>query len=297
MITFKQYLREVLDTKRRSMVHLQNMKPAEFVQWAKEVHADLGGELKDLEVSLKVDGLGARFGKSEDGRYFFEGSRTGAIFDAGAFSKHAASRGSSEESLSRAAHYDEMFNILRDSKLAKSLPNDTKVICEIFYMPLGTHVNGFSRFVSIDYDTSKLGSVMTVVPISVIVASTGEEHPDEASLIAGLLKLSSSSIKVVDVKLKSQRIDVSANIADIVKFGDAELQILKSLKHADRESKRALTELIQNAKDQLAAYLLAHKGVIGKEILGPNIEGLVFKINNQLVKVTTQEFKDSKKAK
>lgn len=297
MITFKQFLLEVLDTKRKSMVHLQNMKPAEFVQWAKTIHADFGGVLDDLHVSLKVDGLGARFGKDSDGRFFFEGSRTGAIFDSGAFSKYAASKGAEGENLSRAIKYDAMFEELKASKLIKAIPADTKVICEIFYMPLGVHEAGKSKFVTVEYDTSKLGSKMTIIPISVIVASTGEEHPETKKILSSLLKDSTQEIKVIAVNLKSQKIDVSANIQDVIKLSQDEVAKLTSLKHADREAKKILTSLIQQAKDNLADYLLSHKGVIGKDMLGPNIEGLVFEINGKLLKVTTTEFKDSKKAK
>ncbi len=296
MITFKQFLIEdVVASKRKSMMHLQSMKPVEFVQWVKSIDADLGGILTNLNVTLKVDGLGARFGKDKNGRLFFEGSRTGPIFEPKSFSNHAKSKGSSDEIVARAAHYDDMFDLLKGSSFVKSLPADTKVICEIFYNPMATEKDGKLTFVTVQYDKSKLGKVMTIVPIDVLSASTGEPHPNAASIIQGLYKASGSDLKVVNPELTADKIDVRAKIKSILKFGERELSVIKSLKAADKPEKALLIKAIDDAKNDLAQHLLDHPGIVGKDKLGKDIEGLVFSINGQPVKVTTQEFKDSKK--
>lgn len=297
MVTFKQFLQEEVSTStRKSMMHLQNMKPLEFVSWVKSLHDEFGGVLTDLEVSLKVDGLGARFGKDKAGKFFFEGSRTGPIFTAKAFSSHAIEKGSKQEIVDRALQYDDIFDALKGSALMKSVPSDAKVICEIFYNPMGTHENGSSTFVSVKYDTKKLGSVMTIVPIDVLVASSGEGHPDAKEIKAKLYKASTSEIKIVDPTLKASSIDVSAKIKDIRLLSGDDVAVIKSLKGADKPKKAALVAAIQVAKDELAAYLLDHPSIVGKEKLGKDIEGLVFTAGGKPVKVTTQDFKDAKKA-
>jgi hypothetical protein len=297
MITFKQYLaEEVVASKRKSMMHLQNMKPLEFLDWVQSLHTDFGGVLNDLEVSLKVDGLGARFGKDKDGRFFFEGSRTGPIFEPKAFTTHAKSKGSKQEIVDRAAHYDDMFDLLKGSALVKVLPKDTKVICEIFYNPMATEVGSQLIFVTVKYDKTKLGKTMTVVPISIIHASSGEDHEDAKAILASLYKTSTADVKVVDPGLKAGKIDIRAKTKNVLKFGEAERATIKSLKSADKEAKAALLATIQSAKDELADYLLNHPSVSGKDKLGKDIEGLVFTAGGQPVKVTTQDFKDSKKA-
>ena len=297
MITFKQFLaEEVAASKRKNLMHLQAMKPIEFVQWAQSLHNDFGGVLSDLTVSLKVDGLGARFGKDDKGRYFFEGSRTGPIFEPKAFSTHAKSKGSKDEVVARAAHYDDMFDLLEKSKVVKAVPAGAKVVCEIFYNPMGTEADGHMTFVSIAYDKSKLGKIMTIVPIGVVKSSDGEPHPDEDKILKAVHAASDANVLVVDPALKAGKIDVKAKIKSVLKFGEREFGVLKSLKAADKAEKTALTQAIQQAKDELAEYLLKHPEIKGKDKLGKNIEGLVLNIAGQPVKVTTQDFKDSKKA-
>ena len=297
MITFKQYLaEEVIASKRKSLVHLQQMKPIEFIEWAKGIDIETGGVLKNLNVTLKVDGLGARFGKGADGQFFFEGSRTGPIFKEKSFSAHAKSKGSKEEIVKRAEHYDDMFDLLKAAAVTKAVPAGAKVVCEIFYNPIGTHTAGSSVFVSIKYDTTKLGKVMTIVPITVLDATTGEEHDDRDSIMKKLYAASSNDVKVVDPSLKSKAIDIKAQIKDIIKYGEAEIELLNSRKAIDKPAKEALITALQNAKDELAQYLLDHPGIEGKNKLGADIEGLVMNVNGSPVKVTTQDFKNKKKA-
>lgn len=297
MITFKQFLaEEVIASKRKSLVHLQQMKPIEFIEWAKGVDTDTGGTLKNLNVTLKVDGLGARFGKDSEGQFFFEGSRTGPIFKEKSFSAHAKSKGSKDEVVARAAHYDDMFDLLKAAAVTKAVPAGAKVVCEIFYNPIGTHTAGSSVFVSIKYDTAKLGKVMTIVPITVLDASSGEEHDDRDVIMKKLYAASSNDVKVVDPSLKSKMIDIKAQIKDVVKYGDAEIELLQSRKAVDKPAKEALIAALQNAKDALAQYLLDHPAIEGKDKLGKDIEGLVMHVNGSPVKVTTQDFKDKKKA-
>lgn len=296
MITFKQYLaEEVIASKRKNMMHLQQMKPLEFLDWVQSMHDEFGGVLKNLEVSLKVDGLGARFGKSKDGEFFFEGSRTGPVFKEKAFSTYAKEKGSKQEIIDRAAHYDDIFDILKASAAVKAVPANAKVVCEIFYNPMASEADGHVTFVTVKYDKSKLGSKMTIIPITVIDASTGEDHPDKDKILEALFKTSSNEIKIVDAKLKASDIDIRAVTKSVLKFGQREREVIKSLKAADKPEKAALIAAVQKAKDELAEFLLTHKGVEGKDKLGKDIEGLVFSAGDHTVKVTTQEFKDSKK--
>lgn len=296
MITFKQFLaEEVIASKRKNLMHLQAMKPLEFLDWVQSLHNEFGGVLTNLEVSLKVDGLGARFGKDESGQFFFEGSRTGPVFKEKAFSTYAKEKGSKQEIIDRALHYDDLFDALKASPLTKLLPKNTKVVCEIFYNPMGTHDDTGSVFVTVKYDTKKLGKTMTIVPISILNASTGEQHSESAEILKKLFKASTTEIKVIDPSLKVGKIDIRAKTKSVMKYSENERAIIKSLKGADKEQKAALLATIQKAKDELAEYLLHHPSIEGKEKLGKNIEGLVFTAGGQPVKITTQEFKDSKK--
>lgn len=286
---------DAVTTKRKGLVHLEKMSDLEFVEFFRDVNP----KLKNLPVSLKVDGIGGRFGKDEKGKPFIENSYSGPRFEKGSFLAFAKSRENADEGmLNRAEKFDMIFDIISESALMKSLPNDTKVICEFLFNPLGQEKDNTIKFVSVSYDKSKLGSELTVVPISVIVASTGEEHPQMKKIIDSLLKQSTDKIKVVSPKLAQKGdIDITA-IVDPIKTLDADaIAKIKSLKAADKPEKARIKEVIQAVKEKMAKYILDHPSIVGKDILGPEVEGLVINLGGKNIKITTQAFKDTIAAK
>lgn len=296
MKSFAQYLKEeAVATKRQNMLHLQKMKDEEFIEFVRKVKNEMGGKLADVKVSLKVDGAGARFGKDANGKVFFEGSRTGPIYEPKSFSTHAKSKGYEGEMLARAGHYDDIFDIVTKSDFIKTLPNNTKVVCELFYNPMGEMSDDGIKFVTVKYDKKKLGKVMTIVPFSVLVASTGQKHAYSSEIIKSLYKQSDEDIKFIDPSLTtSGQIDISAFVDPILSLNQHSLNILKSRKAEDKAAKENIKTLIQNVKNALADYILKHESILDKFKLGPDIEGLVLNIDGQDVKVTTPEFKASK---
>lgn len=297
MKSFKTFIKEnVSATTRSSMLHLQKMNDIEFIEFVRSVKSEMEGKLKNLSVSLKVDGAGARFGKDANGRPFFEGSRTGPIFEPKTFSSFAKNRGTSDAiQLARAAHYDDIFDIVTSASFVKSLPNDTKVIVELFYNPMGEITQDGIKFVTVSYDRNKLGQVMTIVPFKVIKASDGSPHPDEDAIIKNLHKQSNDKIRFIDPTLSTKgEIDISGKIDPILSLNSDTLEVLKSRKSSDKEAKETIKSIIQSVKDEVAEYILNHPNIIGKFKLGPEIEGLVLNINGKMVKVTTPEFKASK---
>lgn len=294
MLSFRDFLveQEVATSTRQNMLHLQKMKDEEFIEFILDVKNAMGGKLKNIGVSLKVDGAGARFGKDANGRPFFEGSRTGPIFEPKAFSTHAKSKGASEEVILRAGHYDDVWDIVTSSDFVKMLPNNTKVVCELFYNPMGEVTEDGIKFVNVSYDKAKLGNVMTIVPFKVLVASTGQEHADSDKIIDKLHAMSNKDIKFIDPNLKtSGDINVQAFIDPIASLNAQALEKLKSRKAEDKSAKENIKQIIQNVKDALAEYILNHESILDKFKLGSDIEGLVLNINGRMVKVTTPEFK------
>jgi hypothetical protein len=289
---------EVAATLRSNMLHLQKMSDVEFVRFVQDVKQNLQGRLEGIPVSLKVDGLGARFGKDSTGRPFFEGSRTGPIFEPSSFSRYTQGRGGTDEVLQRAKHYDDIWEIVTQSTFIRVLPNDTKVICEIFYNPLGEITDSGIKFVNIAYDASKLGKLITIVPFKVTVASTGETHPDSERIIGSLFQQSSSAVKFVDTRLEIQgSIDISVVIDPVASLDATAIQTLASRKRDDLENKTYLKGVIQKVKDELAEFILNNPQIVDKFKLGPNIEGVVLNINGRDVKVTTTAFKQALAAK
>lgn len=295
MKTFKEFLAEssVVSSRRQGIEHLENMKPVEFVSWLKSVEKEASGVLKNYKTVMKVDGLGARFGKDERGNIFFEGSRTGPIFTDGAFSEYAKNKGSHPDVIARAQHYDDMLRVFKTASFMSSLPNNTKVYCEIFYNPIAEEQEDGIVFVTVKYDKNKLGSLMTILPYSIMEATSGDPHPEQETILKNLYSKSSKEIKIVSPNLSMSTIDINAFI-DPVKTIER-LEILTSRKSVDKEEKMRLISLINQVKKDLAKYLLNHPNIEGKFNLGPEIEGIVLHVNDRPFKITTDKFRDAHK--
>lgn len=296
MKSFKEFLQEAaIATARQNMIHLQKMDDVDFIDFVKRLKRTSGGRLQDLKVSLKVDGGGGRVGRDATGKPFFEGSRTGPIFEPRAFSTHAKSKGAVGEVLIRSYHYDDMFDIVTKSSWIKTLPEDCKVVCELFYNPMGKLEDDGITFVTVKYDKSKLGTLMTIIPFRALVASTGEAHPDSDAIIRRLIAQSTDAVKFLDPALKlAGEIDISAFLDPVDGLSDGAKTVLKSRLKVDAEEKAAIRALLQAAKSTIAEYILAHPAIVNKDLLGPEIEGLVLNIGGQDFKVTTDKFKLSK---
>lgn len=291
---FEKYLQEaeIAASKRKGMMHLEKAKPSEFLELARDIMKSGNGQMKDVKISLKVDGAGIRFGKDSQGRFFFETSRSGPIQQKKAFTAHASQKDGAD--LSRASHYDDMYDHIEASNLWKDLPADTKVVAEIMYNPMAEILQDKVKFVSVTYDKSKLGSLMTIIPFDVVVSSTGKTHDDKDNIIKGLLKKTNSEIKVESANLKGATFNVETILKPIFALGSDIDSVLASRKASDKAKKELYQIVIQNVKDQMAKFILDHPEIAGKDKFGPEIEGLVLDIGDRQFKVTTSAFKASK---
>jgi hypothetical protein len=295
MITFKQYLtEELVKTKRKSITHLQDMKPIQALEFLHSIASELKGKLKNIPIQIKADGLGARVGKDSKGKYFFETSNSGPIQKSKAFSTFTKEKGGDEVSMTRSLHYDDMYDEIEKSGIWKMLPTNSKLVVEIMYNPMAIEQDDKLKFVSVKYDKSKLGTLMTIVPIAVLDASTSEHLEDEQSIIKEFIKQSTPEIKIVSADLGKMTIDVSAELDSYSLIGPDAEYVLKSLKKVDKEKKAEYKQIISQLLNNLATSILAHP-IKGKDILGDEIEGYVLDINGKLFKVTTPKFKQQKR--
>jgi hypothetical protein len=301
MITFRQYLAEeseseIAKTKRQGIVHFQDMKPVEALQFLRKIKDEMKGKLKDIPVTLKVDGGSLRFGKDKKGEYFLETGNSGPIQSKKAFSTFNRDKGvTSEVIIQRAMHYDDIYDHIEDSKIWETLPNDAKVSCEILYNPMGEEVeDDHLKFVSVKYNAHKLGKLMTLVPITVTVSSTGAAHPDKDKIIDDLLSQSDKDIKIISPKLKPLTLDVEAHLKPLESIGEDAEQILKSLKHADKPLKLEYQVILNAIKARVADAIMQHP-IKGRDVIGDEIEGYVVELDGKLYKVTTPKFKQAKK--
>jgi hypothetical protein len=303
MKRFSQFLLENEDVavnKRAGIEHFHAMKPHLFIDWIDSVKKDAKGKLKDIKTVLKVDGLSFRFGVSKSGKVFIEGARTGPQFNVGAFKAYATAKNSIPEVIARAAHYDEILKTLKsDRSIVPFLPKNTKVYCEVFYNPMAQDDDGTGiSFVTVKYDKSKLGSLMTILPYGILDAETGQPHPNEKEILSILYKKSNLKIKVIDPSLKMGSIDLSAFIDPIDALLDHKEEtkrILQSRKAVDKKAKQNLQMVIQKIKDELANHLLFNPEICGLDKICKTEEGegIVLHLPHGTFKVTSQKFQSA----
>ena len=291
---------DVVSSRRSGISHLQGMKDLEFIELVKKIKNDYKGKLSNVKMTLKVDGLGARFGKDKEGRPFFESSRSGPIFTAGSFTSHAKSRGFEGEKLERAEKYDEIYNLIVNSEFMKKLPNDIKVHCEVMYNPMAEETENGLKFVTVSYDRNQLGKVMTIVPFYAEIASTGERYSKSEDIKNMLVNTKEENgIKFVDDRLAAGEIDITGEIDPLLTMvNDQFIAKLTSRTRADAEEKQQLKALVQSVKDNLADYIFRHPSIAGKEKLGKDIEGIILHRDKEApLKITTPDFKQAIAAK
>ena len=281
-------------SRREGIVHLQDMKNVDFVEFAKEVLEKTKGKLDNVSVSLKVDGAGARVGRDPNGKFFFETSRSGPITQRNSFSIFTKARGGDDIQIQRAQKYDELFDDLYDADFLSAIPSNTKVIIEIMYNPMAVEEKEGLRFVSLPYDKSKLGSLMTISIIDIQYADSGEHHENADEIEKNLLKKSNQKIKIVASKLTTGSLDIHG-IIEPIKFMNREMiDILRSRKKVDIELKKEYNAIIDEIKEKMADFILSHPSIFDKTILGDKYEGLVLKIGSKNFKITTKDYDNAR---
>ena len=269
----------ITTTKRKGIVHLEQMKSSDFIQMIKhlKILCPDGIVKKELEISLKVDGLGFRFGKDANGRPFIESSRSGPVFHSGVFREYTRSRTSNLQSLYRAECYEQLFDFFSTSSLMNVIPDNRKIVCELLYSPLGVQRDNKIRFVNVEYDKDKVGSLMTIVPLDVLIVSSGEQACDYKTILTHLLKESNSKVKIISCKLQYDPVDLNFLFDKI-----------KTISLNDDNE-------IQKLKHQFARAFLMKINPQDKNVLGNNIEGIVLKTDVFTTKIISEYFKYQQK--
>lgn len=296
MKTFKQFITEIKTTKRQGVPHLEKMKDEDFIKFIMKVRDELKGKLTGIPIILKIDGVTARWGKDEEGNRFYEKPKISKpIYQSGAHLAHAKEQGENEKLKMRAKLNDEILEVFKTADFMEAIPNDAKMTGEILYNPLSEmRDDGKLVFKKVAYDKDKLGSLISIIPVGVVVSSTGEEHPREQEIIEETFKYSNDRIKIIDQRIDTgDNIDINGIIEPLKTLDEDAIRLLKSRKKADKAEKESLKELIQQVKEELSDFLMNNSDKIKNvEKLGKEKEGLIFDFDGQLVKVTSPEFRE-----
>jgi hypothetical protein len=289
--------------KRKGIEHIYNpgstveMKDLDFIEFCKEIVQD-GGKLAGIPINLKVDGAGIRFGKTADGQPFFMTSRVDTPMTSdniGDFEAYGVKQGQSEEQLARTKNYDGALSTIVNANFMKDIPPDTIVQAEMLYNPMAQQEKDGLKFVNIPYDPKKLGSVMTLVPISVRQFSTGAPSPDATKIKQALVKDSSKDIKIINNTLDHKGVDVTKIVNPVVKNAESLAKALSV--RGDSPAKQQAKQVLTHARQALSDSIM-NSPIPGKDQLGDMIEGLVINMpSGRLVKVTSTHMKEKMAAK
>ena len=289
--------------KRVGIQHLYNpgnsaeLKDLDFIKLCEDL-SEQGGNLENVGISLKVDGAGIRFGKDQNGNPFFMTSRVDKPMykqNIGDFEKYGISQGQNKEQLERTKNYDKALETVVTAPFMKDIPSDTIISAEMLFNPMAIKSDSGLTFVNIPYDPSKLGKIMTIVPISIREFSTGTISPNSNRVFNLLFKNSNPDIKIVNMSLENPGIDVSSIVDPIARNADKLSSAIKQ--RGDTEAKQKAKEVLTQARKELSEAIY-DSPIEGKNQLGDTIEGLVVRMPNGLmVKITSPEMKQKMSAK
>jgi len=301
---------DVASSKRKGVVHLEKMKDLDFLEFVEEIENKQGEgfDLANIKMTVKVDGLGGRFGKDLNGEPFFESSRSGPIKTAGAFSKHMQDQGVDDpEKLARAEKYDSLFDDVMeliddiDRELGEDFLDNVKVHCEILYTPMATETaEGKLRYVSMEYDKLPDGVELAVIPLFLEKADTGDDHPDNEEIKQKLAELGRlGDAQFIDNSLIQQdSMDVTMILEPLENIDELK-SIVQSRKRKgpEAEKKQEMQAILSNIKQQIAKEVIENPNIVGKYKLGDDYEGVILYTEKGPIKVTSPKFKELMKKK
>lgn len=288
----------VVASKRQGIVHLEKMKDSDFLDFLEDLKRSSDDQftLENIDINVKIDGLGGRFGKDRGGRPFFESSRSGPVFEPGTFSAFQEKNNVTDPVLlQRAAHYDKLFDEVMtlisriDSELGADFLVDTKIHAEFLYAPMAEKVNDKLKFVSVEYDQFPAGTDLVVVPLFAEQASTGSDLNRSDAVIKQLKQLKQQgNARFVDNRaFKTGAVNVSAALAPLDNINELRAKI-STRKRADLAEVKHILEPIKHA---LAKEIIEHPELTGKEVLGKDYEGIILNTKRGPIKITSPAFK------
>ena len=295
---------------RKGMPHLRDLKPADFLDLIDELQSEGGRfKLQNIPLNVKIDGFGGRFGKNAEGKPFMGTSRTEPRYKAGFVDYHTQKGTTDPEILGRAANFDKLFDEMMtaiklvDSKLGPDFLVDKQVTCEVLFLPFATQTDeGKLKFVGIEYDNLPQGINLVLVPFRIVEASSGDEVPDQDTVVQQLAELGQTgNVMFMSNRLtQKEGLDVTEIINPLENL-DALKQIVSDTAgkrdRASLELRREVEAKLKPVQIALEKAIDEDPNIVGKDNLGQDYEGIV--INSRLgpIKVTSQKQKDLMTAK
>lgn len=223
MKTFKQFILETDEKVRQGLSHVSDLKPEEFHELTKS------GKLSG-DATEKSDGMAFKIGHDEHG-FYTQTSRSDKMRNSGDYETAARAKFGDSFNPEVSRHFDRIHKELQSNpRLTQYLANGGKHIKgEIFYKPHGKPTeNGELRFVGTAYDPKKMGKTGSFIVHSKLPENA---HHD----LDHLKTLGDENFNIDD---DSTGHKVNVDVSDEHKqFSGLNRELMKSRKHADKESK------------------------------------------------------------
>lgn len=285
----------VVQSKRKGIVHFDQLKDIEFLNFLEEIKDTAGNfVLKNMPITLKVDGFGCRFGRNEEDTPFFETSRSGPKYGAGDFYQYNVNKGVVDPIVLDRA---KLFDVLQSEILSlvdkidkKDWLHNTKIHVEALYLPFAIEQqDGRLKFVGISYDKFPPGIKLILVPLFVEQSDSGEVHPKSKQIISKLLSLNKvGNVMFVSNELQqTEDIDVTGIISPLANIDE----LREMITSGKRVLKANAKEILAPIKKEVAKAIIENPNILGKDKLGKEYEGIVIQTNSGFVKITSDEQK------
>jgi hypothetical protein len=289
---------EVVQSKRKGIVHLEKMKDTDFLDLLDELHDKGKFKLQNIPMTVKVDGFGGRIGKSEDGRPFFETSRSGPKFGSGQFLKYHTEKGTVDpEILGRAKLFDDlqnhMMNVIEgiDQKFGKDFLKNVKIHLEILYAPFGTQTeDGRIKYVGIAYDKLPKGINLALVPLFAENSATGEEHTQSDKIVQAVknIKKIGNTMFIDNSLTQNDSLDLTAIVPPL-----ENIEIFRSMIESRKRDQAAeVKATLEPIKKAVADTIINDPNILGKDVLGRDYEGIILNTKKGPVKITSTQQRD-----
>jgi hypothetical protein len=322
---------------RKGMPHLKDLKSADFLDLLDELHQGNDKfQLKNIPLTVKIDGMGGRFGKNAEGKPFMGTSRTEPRY-AGGFLKGniarfrkrllAQQKGIEDpksiddsdpelksitdqevldfmgpESVAMSKKFDEQFNDymiaikIIDQQLGKDFLVNKQVTCEVLDINFAKETDE-GKLVFVGIHYDKLPEGVKIAFVPFRVTdATTGEDLPDSADIVKQLTSLKQQGSVMFID-NSLTQKKALDVTAIVPPLKNIKQFKAMLDSKKRDQVAEVKAALEPVKLELEKAIINDPNIIGKDLLGKDYEGIV--INSRLgpIKITSQEQRDVISAK
>lgn len=322
---------------RKGMPHLKDLKSADFLDLLDELHQGNDKfQLKNIPLTVKIDGMGGRFGKNAEGKPFMGTSRTEPRY-AGGFLKGniarfrkrllAQQKGIKDpesiddsdpelksitdqevldfmgpESVAMSKKFDEQFNDymvaikIIDQQLGKDFLVNKQVTCEVLDINFAKETDE-GKLVFVGIHYDKLPKDVKIAFVPFRVTdATTGEDLPDSADIVKQLTSLKQQGSVMFIDNSLTQKEALDVTAIVPPLKNIE-QFKAMLASKKRDQAAKVKAALEPVKLELEKAIINDPNIIGKDLLGKDYEGIV--INSRLgpIKITSQEQRDVISAK